>query len=122
MHEHKEQLMKYFSLVLKKRSNENAEKGTDKKILKYLSRKDLIDVVNYRYDGKFPTNINLVEMENEGLLSLIQDELYIVAYVVQQWCGDIDEREKKKEEKPNSSHTSPKKTETSSSKTQKDGK
>lgn len=121
MHEHKEQLMKYFSLVLKKRSNENAEKGTDKKVLKYLSRKDLIDVVNYRYDGKLPTNINLVEMENEGLLSLIQDELYIVAYVVQQWC-DEEVSEKKEEEKPNSSHTLPKKTETSSSKTQKDGK
>lgn len=122
MHEHQEQLMKYFSLVLKKRSNENAEKGTNKKVLKYLSRKDLIDVVNYRYDGKLPTNVNLVEMENEGLLSLIQDELYIVAYVVQQWCGDIDERKKTKVERLDSSNTSPKKTATISSKMQKDGK
>lgn len=95
MQENKQQLMKYFSLVLKRRASEETLQGIQVKILNFLSRKDLVAIIHSRYNGKIPPDINLVEMENEGLLNLIEDELFILSYVLQQWCKGIGHQEKK---------------------------
>lgn len=87
MQENQQQLMKYFSLVLKRRASlDNAPTTIDPKILGFLSRKDLVAIIQHRYKGKLPEGVDLVAMENEGLLAIIEDELYIITYVLQQWC------------------------------------
>lgn len=87
MQENQQQLMKYFSLVLKRRASlDNAPTTIDPKILGFLSRKDLVAIIQHRYKGKLPEGVDLVATENEGLLAIIEDELYIITYVIQQWC------------------------------------
>lgn len=87
MKEQQQQLMKYFSLVLKRRASlDNAPKTIDPKILGFLSRKDLVAIIKHRYKEKLPEGVDLVATENEGLLAIIEDELYIITYVIQQWC------------------------------------
>lgn len=85
-----QQLMKYFSLVLKRRAtNAEPSQEIDTKVLNLLTRKDLVDIITYRYQGELPKDVNLVAMENEDLLQLIKDELYIITYMTQQWCTQL---------------------------------
>ncbi len=93
------QLMKYFSLRLKRRTSEESS-SISPKILPFLSRKDLVNSITYRYQGKLPPGLDLVEMENEELLTLIGDELYIMAYMLQKWCLELQEQVKLGSSKP----------------------
>lgn len=85
------ELMKYFSLALKRRTkDEDNAKTINPGLLKYFGRKELIEVIHYKSNGDSPDADQLMEMENEELLQLIEDELYILAYVVKQWCKDLE--------------------------------
>jgi flagellar motor switch protein FliG len=83
----KENLMKHFASVLRKRSlGKNTERGIDSSLLKYLSRKELVEILKNKHNGVIPKETNLVEMENDQLLDLIGDELFILAHLSQGWC------------------------------------
>ncbi len=85
------ELMKYFSLALKRRTkDEDNAKTINPGLLKYFGRKELIEVIHFKSNRDSPDADQLMEMENEELLQLIEDELYILAYVVKQWCKDLE--------------------------------
>ena len=83
-------LMKLFSLVLKDRAKE--EKDTKKispNLLKYFSRKELIEIINHIYDGVIPEEYELVDMENGELLKVIGDDFSIISYVTNKWSKEV---------------------------------
>ena len=91
MNENTQALMKIFSVVLRDRSKGEIEyKEISPEIIKYLSRKELIEIItNNIFNGQIPPEHNLVEMENSELLKLIGDDLYIIAYVTQKWSKEV---------------------------------
>ncbi|MDD2987128.1 hypothetical protein [Flavobacterium sp.] len=90
MNENKQSLMKLFSLVLKNRAKSEPEfREISPEMVKFFSRKELIEIITMIFDGNVPEKHNLVEMENDGLLKLIGDDLYIISYVTQKWCEQI---------------------------------
>lgn len=144
MENQRTELMKYFALSLKRRVKDEAETLTiNPSLLRYFGRKELIEVIHYKSNGDSPQADELMEMENEELLQLIEDELYILAYITKQWCKELEEKkslkltgdssteseetetekeaEKTEAEKPSSTSQS-KKDKTSTTKPQADGK
>ncbi|MFD2565923.1 hypothetical protein [Pseudotenacibaculum haliotis] len=102
-------LMKHFSSVLRTRANskEATEPSISKSISRFLSRKELIEIIKEKFSGSIPKEHNLVELENEQLLDIIGDDMYIIAYCTQKWCGESPligskKTEKKEPTKPNS--------------------
>jgi len=86
MKESKPSLMRLFSAILKERaSSENNEKTISPLLLKYLSRKDLIEIITKIYDGELPEELSKVETENAQLLQLIGDDLYVISHMTQVW-------------------------------------
>jgi hypothetical protein len=63
---------------------------------RYFSRKELIDIIKKRFDGSIPKEHNLAEMENEELVALIEDEMYIISYVTETWTREPREANNKK--------------------------
>ena len=106
MKENKQSLMKLFSLVLKTRAKEeNQTKQISPDLLKYFSRKELIEIINHIYDGVIPEEYELVDMENGELLKVIGDDFSIISYVTNKWSKEasstpfeIISTESKKEE------------------------
>jgi hypothetical protein len=89
MNESTQQMMKHFATVLRKRSSEKQlTKQISPDLIQYLSRKELINIISRMHGGTIPEEHNLVELENDGLLKLIGDELYIIAYVTEQWSKE----------------------------------
>lgn len=90
MKENKLALMKLFSLVLKDRAKSEAEfREISPEMVKFFSRKELIEIITKIFDGNVPEEYNLVEMENAGLLSLIGDDLFIISYVTEIWSKEV---------------------------------
>lgn len=84
-----QELQKYFASVLRKRSKgEVKTDAIDPSIIKFFTRKELINILTQKYDGKLPKEVNLIELENENLLQLIEDELMILAYLVPKWIDE----------------------------------
>ncbi|MBO6517405.1 MAG: hypothetical protein JJ975_12730 [Bacteroidia bacterium] len=82
-------LMKHFASVLRKKSlGKDKNLGVDPGLLKYLSRKDLIAIIGRKFGKDRPNNLNLVDLENQELLELIEDEMYIISFFVDQWCKE----------------------------------
>lgn len=103
-----QQLLKIFATILKKRSIEKSEsKEISETLLKYFSRKELIAIIKYRFEGTTPKEFDLVEKENEELLRLIEDDMFIIAYTTRQWSLALKE---KKVIKPVPPKTTPQKT------------
>ena len=95
----KTQLLKHFSSVLRTRVLGNMEvPNISTNTLRFLSRKELINIVKKRFDGTIPKQYNLVEMENKELLELIGDEMYIIAHFTSNWCNESLEPVKKDKE------------------------
>lgn len=89
MNENTQQLMKHFASVLRKRaSQKQLTKSIHHGLKYYLSRKELIAIISRKHDGIIPEEYNLAELENDGLLQLIGDELYVMAYVAEQWSKE----------------------------------
>jgi len=89
MKENKQSLMKLFSLVLKTRAKEEKQtKQISPDLLKYFSRKELIEIINHIYDGVIPEEYELVDMENGELLKVIGDDFSIISYVTNKWSKE----------------------------------
>ena len=91
MNTENKELMKHFAIILRKRAsaeNETARK-TDPLILRYLSRKDIVTIVSEMYKGKVPGNPDLALLENEELLKLIPDDLFIISHILNGWCTEL---------------------------------
>ena len=90
MKENKLSLMKLFSLVLKERAKEeNQTKQISPNLLKFFSRKELIEIINHIYDGVIPEEYELVDMENGELLKVIGDDFSIISYVTNKWSKEV---------------------------------
>ncbi len=90
MNQNKLALMKLFSLILKERSKAEAEyREINPDMVKFFSRKELIEIITKIFDGNVPQEHNLVELENDGLLKIIGDDLYIISYVTEKWSKEV---------------------------------
>lgn len=90
MEKQKWALMKLFSLVLKDRAkDERQTKQISASLLKYFTRKELIEIINHIYDGVIPEEYELVDMENEELLKVIGDDFSIISYVTNKWSKEV---------------------------------
>jgi hypothetical protein len=87
MEHNKNALMKYFSMVLRKRAIGEVRtiKDFGSDLTKYFTRKELIEIISKKFNGTIPKEFNLIEMENEELLEVIGDEMYIISYVTEKW-------------------------------------
>ncbi len=90
MKTNKKPLMKYFAAVLRKRALSTVEinEPINPAILKFFTRKDLIQIITDKHDGTIPKQHNLVELENEELLAIIGDDMYIISYITKKWCEE----------------------------------
>lgn len=83
----KQLLLKHFSLVLRNRANGNIE-PISPTLLKYLSRKDLVEVILKIHNGNIPKELDLTLLENEELLAIIKDEMFIISFITDKWCKE----------------------------------
>lgn len=83
------ELQKYFSSVLRKRSKGEATNADtiDPSILKFFTRKELVAILTQKFNGKLPKEVDLVELENEDLLQLIGDDLFILSFLLPKWIS-----------------------------------
>ncbi|WP_452225602.1 hypothetical protein [Lacinutrix chionoecetis] len=44
-----------------------------------------IEIIKKKFEGSIPKEYNLLEFENEELLTLIEDELFIISFVTEKW-------------------------------------
>ena len=83
-------LMKLFSLMLKNRAKEGKPyKQISYDLLKFFSRKELIEIINHIYDGVIPEEYQLVDMENADLLKVIDDDFSIISFVTNKWSKEV---------------------------------
>lgn len=80
-------LLKHFSSVLRNRANGNHDLISTS-LLKFLSRKDLVEVIKKIHKGNIPKELDLSLMENEELLQVIQDEMYVISFMTERWSGE----------------------------------
>ena len=90
MNTNTENLMKHFASVLRNRAlgkekTPNISEQNDR----YLSRKQLIEIIKRRFNGSIPKELNLVEMENTELLQVIEDDMYVLAYLSEIWSKEL---------------------------------
>ncbi len=92
MNENKTALLKIFSAVLKERSKTEPQyQSISPEMVKYFSRKELIEIITHIYDDDVPSEHNIAEMENEELLQLIGDNFSIISYVMSRWSKEISQ-------------------------------
>jgi len=84
-------LMKHFASVLRKRAlADTPEKETiSHELTRFLTRKQLIAIIDEKYDGKVPKTIDLLSLENVELVMHIGDELYVISYITKQWSETL---------------------------------
>jgi hypothetical protein len=116
MNSDKQKLMKHFSVILRTRSiaDKEPQNSINPAILKSLSRKDLIHIISDKYEGSIPKQYDLMGMENQELLKIIGDDMYIISHVTQAWCKELKETKSKDsskntEKKPEATNPSKKK-------------
>jgi len=89
MNENKTALLKIFSSVLKDRSKTEPQyQLISPEMVKFFSRKELIEIITHNFDGEVPEDYNLVELENRELLQLIGDNYSIIFYVMGKWSKE----------------------------------
>ena len=109
MNENKTALLKIFSAVLKDRAKSELQyQLISPEMLKFFSRKELIEIITHNCDGQFPADHNLAEMENEELLQLIGDDFSIISYVMSKWSKEAVTLPTKKQWMDSKIHTAPK--------------
>ena len=108
MNENKTALLKIFSAVLKDRAKSELQyQLISPEMLKFFSRKELIEIITHNCDGQFPADYNLAEMENEELLQLIGDDFSIISYVMSKWSKEAVMLPTKKQWMDSKIHTAP---------------
>jgi len=80
-------LLKHFAIVLRNRSNGKID-PMSLSLIKYLSRKDLIEIIKKIHAGTIPKGLDLALMENQELLSIIKNEMYIIAFITNKWSEE----------------------------------
>ena len=109
MNENKIALLKIFSIILKDRAKSEIQyQDISPEMLKFFSRKELIEIITHNCDGQFPQDYNLAEMENEELLQLIGDDFSIISYVMSKWSKEAAMLPTKKQWIDSKIHTDPK--------------
>lgn len=88
--ENKRPLMKHFASVLRRRALATTEvkEIINPQILNFFSRKDLIEIIKDKYDGTIPKKHDLIELENRDLLSIIEDDIYIISFMTKKWSKE----------------------------------
>lgn len=91
MNTENKELMKHLATTLRKRATSEKEqtRKIDSAILYYLTRRDIVTLVNEMYKGKVPGNPDLALLENEELLKLIPDDLFIISHILNGWCQEL---------------------------------
>lgn len=90
MEKENKDLMKHFAVILRKRANdETTHNGVDPTILRYVNRRDIVEIIQHMYQGKLPKDLDLAMLENAELLKLIKDDLFLIAHIIQKWCREI---------------------------------
>lgn len=108
MNENKIALLKIFSTILKDRAKSEIQyQDISPEMLKFFSRKELIEIITHNCDGQFPADYNLAEMENEELLQLIGDDFNIISYVMSKWSKEAVTLPTKKQWMDSKIHTAP---------------
>lgn len=109
MNENKIALLKIFSIILKDRAKSEIQyQNISPEMLKFFSRKELIEIITHNCDGQFPQDYNLAEMENEELLQLIGDDFSIISYVMSKWSKEAVTLPTKKQWMDSKVQTAPK--------------
>ena len=126
MTQNEQALMKHFASVLRKKAMTDTPycETISLELTRYLNRKELIAIIQEKYDGKIPKDIDLLSLENEELVAYIADELYVISYITRQWSETLKQNKSVIPEKevtgkkeatlkvtPNSNHTKTKKDE-----------
>lgn len=96
MDTNKQSLLKIFSVLLKKKASEKEPveaKTISPVLIKYFSRKELVEMVSQTYEQQLPEGTNLLELENEEILGLIESDYQIIIYMCEKWLKE--EREHK---------------------------
>jgi hypothetical protein len=92
MNENKTALLKIFSTVLKDRAKSEPQyQSISPEMLKFFSRKELIEIITHNFEGEVPSEFNLVEMENNELLQLIGDDFKIISYIMSRWSKEVSQ-------------------------------
>lgn len=86
--ETKATLLKQFSIILRNRSKDAKYPKLSQSLVEYYSRKDLIEILKKKHEGKVPSELNLMECENSELLKLIGDDMFLISYSTEQWSKD----------------------------------
>jgi len=98
MEKQQEYLLKHFASVLRKLAlGKDKEIKTDTNVAHFLTRKDLIQILKKQFGGTIPKEHDLVEMEKVELFGLIENELFIISYMIEKWCGAGESPVTKKE-------------------------
>lgn len=88
MEKQQEYLLKHFASVLRKLAlGKEKEITTDTNVAHCLTRKDLIQIVKKQFGGTIPKQHDLIEMEKIELFELIGNEMLIISYMTEKWCG-----------------------------------
>lgn len=96
MDTNKQSLLKIFSVLLKKKALEKEPleaKTISPVLIKYFSRKELVEMISQTYEQQLPEGTNLLELENEEILGLIESDYQIIIYMCEKWLKE--EREQK---------------------------
>ena len=89
METNKNNLMKHFASVLRNRAlGKQQAPEISKTVAQFLSRKELIDIIKKKFDGTIPKEHNLLELENEELLELIGEEMFIISHITEKWSKE----------------------------------
>ncbi|MCF2221056.1 hypothetical protein H9Q08_17355 [Chryseobacterium sp. PS-8] len=91
MDTNKQSLLKIFSVLLKKKAAEkepSSAKTISPVLIKYFSRKELVEMVSQTYGEQLPEGKNLLELENEEILNLIESDFQIIIYMCEKWLKE----------------------------------
>lgn len=98
MNREQEYLLKHFASVLRATAlGKEVKPVIDTNVAHCLTRRDLIQIVKKQFGGTIPKEHDLVEMEKPELLKLIDNELRIISYMTEKWCGESPLISKKEE-------------------------
>ena len=95
MDTNKQSLLKIFSVLLKKKAAEkepSSARTISPVLIKYFSRKELVDMVSQTYGEELPEGKNLLELENEEILNLIESDYQIIIYMCEKWLKEEQEQ------------------------------
>ncbi|MCW3159674.1 hypothetical protein [Chryseobacterium oryctis] len=109
MDNNKQSLLKIFSVLLKKKASEKQpleSKTISPVLIKYFTRKELVEMVSQTYGQELPDNKNLLELENEGILNLIESDYQIITYMCEKWLKEEREQKLNPQPIPENTHSS----------------